>query len=126
MMLVARLPTFALFEEVGVSVALVTPSGALTTANSTDCIVVEMAQEYVLITLRGIPLQEEGVYRFRIALSGQAPVFVDAPVLTTDVPLTAELHRGNERGFARLALRLNLPEEDRYDAERPESSEGDH
>lgn len=49
------------------SVAAVTPSGALTTANSTDCIVVEMAQEYVLITLRGIPLKEEGVYRFRIA-----------------------------------------------------------
>jgi len=53
--------------ELAWSVAVVTPSGALTTTNSTDFIVVEMAQEYVLITLRGIPLQEEGVYRFRIA-----------------------------------------------------------
>ncbi|MEQ1870897.1 MAG: hypothetical protein ABL961_12840 [Vicinamibacterales bacterium] len=92
MMLVARLTDIRPVEEVGVSVAVVTPSGALTTANSTDCIVVEMAQEYVLITLRGIPLKEEGVYRFRIALGVQTPVFVDVPVLTAHAPLTAELH----------------------------------
>jgi hypothetical protein len=62
MMLVARLTDIRPVEEVAVSVAIVTPSGVLTTSNSTDCILVEMAQEYVLVTLRGIPLQEEGVY----------------------------------------------------------------
>jgi hypothetical protein len=92
MMLVARLTDIRPVEEVAVSVAVITPRGVVTTSNSTDCILVEMAQEYVLVTLRGFPLQEEGVYRFRIALSGQAPVFVDVPVLTADVPLTAELH----------------------------------
>jgi hypothetical protein len=61
MMLVSRLTDIRPVEEVGVSVAVVTPRGALTTANSADCIVVEMAQEFVLITLRGIPLKEEGV-----------------------------------------------------------------
>ena len=91
-MLVARLTDIRAVEEVAVSVAIVTPSGVLTTANSSDCILVEMAQEYVLVTLRGIPLQEEGVYRFRIALGGQPPVFVDVPVLTAHMPLTAELH----------------------------------
>src|SRR5262249_17442275 len=59
-------------------------------SNSTDHILVEMAQEYVLVTLQGIPLHEEGVYRFRIALNRQAPVFVDVPILTAGVFARAE------------------------------------
>jgi hypothetical protein len=92
MMLVARLTDIQPVEEVGVSVAVVTPSGELTTASSSDCIVVEMAKEYVLITLRGMPLREEGVYRFRVALGGQAPIFVDVPVLSVAQPTSAQLH----------------------------------
>src|SRR5262245_3431359 len=83
MMLVARLTEIQPVEEIALSVAVVTPKGVLTTSNSRDCILVEMANQYVLVTLRDLPLHEEGIYRFRLALNGQAPVFVDVPVLAT-------------------------------------------
>jgi hypothetical protein len=53
MMLVAHLTEIRPVEEVGVSVAVITPGGVLTAPNSSDCISVELAQGYVLVTLRG-------------------------------------------------------------------------
>ena len=81
MMLVAHLADIQPVEEVEISVALVTPSGLLITPTCSDCVVVEMAQEYVLVTLRELPLREEGVYRFQVALKGQSVTSVDIPVL---------------------------------------------
>lgn len=92
LMIVGRLVEIRRADEVAVSVGIVTPGGVLTTSDSSDHINMEMAQEYVLVTLRNIPIREEGVYRFRMALSGQAPVFVDVPVLNAGAPAAAELH----------------------------------
>jgi hypothetical protein len=44
--------------------------------------VVEVAHRYVLVTLRDVPLTEEGIYRFQLALKGQSVANVDIPVLT--------------------------------------------
>jgi hypothetical protein len=79
MMLVARLTDLRLVEEIGISVAVVRPDGAI--IFSDDC-VIEMVHEYVLVTVRSVPLEEEGLYRFRIALTSQAPVYIDGPVLS--------------------------------------------
>jgi hypothetical protein len=51
-----------------------------------------MAHEYVLVTLRELPLHEEGIYRFRLALNGQTPAFVDVPALATTFAAPAEVH----------------------------------
>jgi Family of unknown function (DUF6941) len=79
MMLVARLTDLRLVEEIGISVAVITPDGSI--IFSDDC-VIEMVHEYVLVTVRSVPLREEGLYRFRIALTSQAPVYIDVPVLS--------------------------------------------
>lgn len=88
-MLVAHLADIRPIEEVEISVAVVTPSGTLTTPRSSDCVAVEMAHEYVLVTLRDLPLKEEGVYRFQVALKGQPVASVDIPVLTAARPVSA-------------------------------------
>jgi hypothetical protein len=90
MMLVGRLTDIEPVEEIGVSVGVVMPSGAWSTRHSGH-IVIEMAGEYVLVTLRDIPLSEEGVHRFCLALSGQTPVFVDVPVLRASAALASEV-----------------------------------
>jgi hypothetical protein len=77
-MLVARLAD-RVVEEIGISVAVITPDGSL--LSSDDC-VIEMVHEYVLVTVRSVSLKEEGIYRFRIALTSQPLVFVDIPVLS--------------------------------------------
>ena len=60
-----------------------------------DCVTVEMAHEYVLVTLRELPLQQEGVYKFQIALNGVLVASVDVPVLMIDrsVPTAARQRR---------------------------------
>jgi len=80
-MLVARLTDIAPFDEVAISVGMVTPSGQHLAHTNSEQVVVEMAGEYALATLREIPLSEEGVYRFQIRLRGQPVVSVKIPVL---------------------------------------------
>jgi hypothetical protein len=51
-----------------------------------------MAGEYVLISRRGIPLREQGVYGFQICLSGQTPALLEIPVLTVGSAVDADVH----------------------------------
>ena len=60
MMLVAHLTDIQPVEELEISVSVLTPSGRLSTAFSPDCMLIEMAHEYILVTLRDLPLKEEG------------------------------------------------------------------
>ena len=91
-MLVARLADIRPVEEVAISIAVVTPGGQRTTPTGAQSIAIEMAGEYVLATLREIPLIEEGVYGFQISLSGQPAVSVHIPVLTVRQPIIADVH----------------------------------
>ena len=88
-MLVAHLTDIQPVDEVEISVAVVTPSGLFTTPRSSDYVTVEMAHQYVLVALRELPLQEEGVYRFQLALQRILGASVDVPVRMLDRPVPA-------------------------------------
>src|SRR4029077_19115479 len=82
LMMVARLDELKAVEEIHVAAAVVSPSGMWTTPSADAGVSIAMAREYVLVTLRSIPIREEGVHSFRMLISGQPPLSVDIPVMT--------------------------------------------
>src|SRR5262245_53892482 len=58
-MLVAHLTDIRPVDEIGIVVSVVSPRGASTRPTASESIVIEMAGEYVLATLRDVPLAEE-------------------------------------------------------------------
>jgi hypothetical protein len=84
--LVAHLKDIEPTEGIEMVVLVVAPNESLVTPQSTDCAVIEMSGEYVLVTLRDLPIRHEGVYRFGIALRDQPAVFVDVPVVVAQRP----------------------------------------
>ena len=82
LMLVARLTDIRPFDEVSISVGMVTPSGLRFARTGSQNVAIQVAHEYALATLREIPLMEEGVHRFQIRLRGQSVVCIDVPVFT--------------------------------------------
>lgn len=90
-MLVAKLTDIQPVEQLSVSVRVVTPSGRRVAPTQSEGVIIEMAREYVLATLRDVPMFEAGMYRFQIAIGGQA-VSVDVPVAPAERPSMAELH----------------------------------
>src|SRR5262245_60180500 len=68
-MLVGHLSDVREVEQFQISVAVVTPRGLVTIPKSSDCVEIEIAHDYVLVTLRALPITEEGVYRFQLGLS---------------------------------------------------------
>src|SRR5215813_2617582 len=82
LMLVARLDGLKRVEEIQVAAAVVSPNGMWKTPSVDDSVSIEMAREFVLVTLRSIPLAEEGIHSFRMLIAGHPPVSVDVPVLT--------------------------------------------
>lgn len=90
--LVARLADIHMTDEVDVAVGVVTPSGAVATPTNANGAILEVSGDYILATLRDIPLMEEGPHGFRIALSDQAPVTIDVPVMNVTQPADAEIH----------------------------------
>ena len=57
-----------------------TPSGVLLTPTHTDGFDITVTAEYIFITLRDIPLKEEGMHRFTVAIGKGDPVSIDVPV----------------------------------------------
>jgi len=53
---------------------------------------VGIAGEYVLITLRDLPLADEGIYRFELSLDGGMPVTLDIPVFLVSTPRHSQIH----------------------------------
>lgn len=86
LMLVARLGDLRTVEEFEVRVEVVLPNGMFSNPRDGRCISIEMAGEYVLVTLRGLPLAEEGPYQFQVSLSGQQPAVLTIPVVSVGAP----------------------------------------
>jgi hypothetical protein len=86
LMLVARLTELRTVEEIGVRVEVVTPGGLFSSPRDSGCLSIEMAGHFVFVTLRGLPLMQEGVYRFEVGLTGQTPSVVPIPVLLVGSP----------------------------------------
>jgi len=91
-MLVARIADVQPTDEVEVAVGITPPGGRSTPRTSCSSLVIEMAGQYVLVTLRGLPLTEEGVYRFQVLLNSGSITSIDIPVLVVDRPSLAVVH----------------------------------
>jgi hypothetical protein len=72
LMFVAHLTDIQEVEEFQVTVAVVTPRGLVTIPKSGDCVEIEIAHDYILVTLRALPITEEGMYRFQLGIGWPA------------------------------------------------------
>ena len=91
--IVARLADLRPNEEVQIAAAIITPGDVWATPADDDGLTIEMVREHVLVTLRGIPIHEEGTYIFRLLVSGLPPVSIGVPVtLSGKRPVHATLH----------------------------------
>lgn len=81
LMFVGKLTDVRVVEHFEVAVGVTTPDGAvLCAAADSDSIGIELVREYVVVTLRGLPFTQEGVYSFRMQIGERAPVVIDVPV----------------------------------------------
>lgn len=78
--IVARVADVEAEETFGIGVSMLTPSGVSLTPQRTDGFDIAVTAEYIFITLRDIPLSEEGMHRFTVAVGKGEPVSIDVPV----------------------------------------------
>lgn len=76
---VARLAHLDASQPIDVSFGIVTPSGHWL-APSDDAATLEVSGEFIIITLRSLPLREEGVHRLEVGLGNGSAASVDIPV----------------------------------------------
>jgi hypothetical protein len=79
LMIAARILDIRPVDSFTVAVTVATPSQHLAPVHS-DGFEVSCAGEYVLITLRDVPLSEEGQYRFEVSVGDDEPVILDVKV----------------------------------------------
>jgi hypothetical protein len=91
-MMVARIVDQRPGEDIDISVGVQTPSGLFAAPATRDHLHIEVAAEYVLVTIRDLPLREEGVYAFQVKLDAGQPVAVEVPVLAIPREQLAEVH----------------------------------
>jgi hypothetical protein len=90
-MVVARVVDPLPEEDMDVGVAVLTPTGTWAVPDHPDSVQIEVAAEYVIVTIRDLPLTEEGTYRFAVYLDQQT-VAVDVPVCVLPTRHYAEVH----------------------------------
>ena len=92
LMIAVRVSGVRFGEAIDLGVAMKTPSGVSAAPDQPDGLDVTVTAEYVLITLRQVPLTEEGIYRFAVSLGQEDQIVLDVPVLLTSRPAHAEIH----------------------------------
>ena len=80
LMVVARIIDVEPGESFGVGVSLTMPSGLSIGCQQTDGFEVAIAADYVFITLRDIPIAEEGVLRMLVSIGDSDPAVLDIPI----------------------------------------------
>ena len=78
--IVVRIADVEAEESFSIGVSMLTPRGALLTPQRSDGFDITVTAEYIFITLRDIPLKEEGMHRFSVAVGKGDPVSIDVPV----------------------------------------------
>src|SRR5262249_19860467 len=86
LMIVVRIADVQSKESFGVGVLMVTPSGVSLSPRHADGLDIAVTAEYIFITLRDIPLKEEGMYRFAISVGKGDPFSIDVPVRLVTSP----------------------------------------
>ena len=93
LMVAARIVDVQPVDNFTVAVSVTTPNQRLVPVSG-DGFDVSIAGEYILITLRDVPLSEEGRYQFEVSISDNEPVTLDVMVgLVTHRP-NVEMQRG--------------------------------
>src|SRR5262245_41958613 len=93
LMIAARVVDVGVGEELDVSVSILTPGGALAQPSAPGALDVTVAgSEFLLFTLRDIPVREEGVYRVIVSVGVGDPVSIEIPVELLFTPSHAEVH----------------------------------
>ena len=91
-MIAARVVDVRPGQEFDVGLSVATPSGLWTAPNDPDGYEVGIVGEYVLITLRDLPLHQEGIYRFEVSVDSGAPVALEIPAFLVSRPRHAAIH----------------------------------
>ena len=92
MTLVARLADRRPGSALNVGFAVATPDGQWIGPSADDDIHIEVAFEYILITVRDLPFRMEGMYQFGLHLDSDQFVTVDIPVLVVAPSTAAACH----------------------------------
>lgn len=79
-LVVARLADLEAGEALDVSFGIATPAGMWITPAADDAATLEMIGEFVIITLRSLPLREEGLHRFEVGIGNGSTAKVEVPV----------------------------------------------
>src|SRR5215467_13921545 len=79
-MIVLRIQEVQPGEVFRLAVSMVTPAGTVLTPQNSAGFEVTVVPDYILITLRDIPLREEGVHRFSVSVGTDNAVSIDIPV----------------------------------------------
>lgn len=88
-MIAAHVVDVRVGDELNVEAWITTPRGIAAAPNHPDGLSVTVAAEYLLLTLRDVPLSEEGIYQICVAIDGGTPVTLDVPVLLTSTSVNA-------------------------------------
>lgn len=67
-------------NELDVTFGVTTPAGLWVTPIDEEAASVDVSGEYLVITLRSLPLRDEGVHRFEVGLSNGSMASVEIPV----------------------------------------------
>ena len=78
-MIVVRIVDVQPEEPFGIGVSMTTPSGVSLAPPRGDGLDIAVTREYIFITLRDIPLSEEGMHCFTVAIGKSNPVSIDIP-----------------------------------------------
>ncbi len=77
---VARLSHQGEREELDVAFGVVTPAGLWVTPEDDNAASVAISGEYLIITLRSLPIRDEGIHRFEVGLGNGSSASVDISV----------------------------------------------
>ena len=89
LMIAAHVVDVHLGDELNVEAWITTPRGISAAPNHPDGLGVSVAADYLLLTLRDVPLTEEGIYRICLAIDGGTPVTLEIPVLLASTSANA-------------------------------------
>jgi hypothetical protein len=91
LMIAAHVVDVQVGDELNVEAWIMTPRGVAAAPNHPEGLNVTVAADYLLLTLRDVPLTEEGIYTICLALDGTDPVTLEVPVLLASTPVNAVL-----------------------------------
>jgi hypothetical protein len=100
LMIAARIADVQPDQPLGVGVSMITPSGRWLTPDQDDGFDVRVDAEYILLTLRDVPLSEEGLYRFEVSVNNGEPVALEVLVVLVSKRVDAEIEEGGTFGLA--------------------------